>query len=264
MTTLEPEPPHKGNDTPLPPPPLLGGATEGVEMTITEHLEELRSRLIKLAYILLGGFAACYFFSEQIFNFLRDPILPYLPATDRSLHFTGVFEKFVAHVKVSFIAGVILTSPLWMYQVWGFIAPGLYAREKKYALSFIVSGVGLFVAGAAFAYKLVFPMAFKFLLGFAGEADKPMITIKEYVDFVFKSFLAFGLAFEMPVVLTFLGIMGVIDSKFLSTHRRWAILIMAIVSAVVTPPDALSMLALLLPMVGLYELSIILVRALRH
>ena len=162
------------------------------ELSMTEHLGELRIRLIWVAWILLGGFGACYGFSEYIFNFLRAPIVPFLPANDKGLHFTGVFEKFMAHVKVSFLAGVIITSPLWLYQVWKFIAPALYVKRKKYAGAFIFSGIFLFLGGSAFAYYIVFPFAFKFLLTFGGEVDKPIITITEYLDFVFKFFLAFG------------------------------------------------------------------------
>lgn len=228
--------------------------------TITEHLTELRVRLIAIAYILLGGFGASYGFSEYIFKFLRAPILPYLPEGDRGLHFTSVIEKFMAHVKVSFLAGVILTCPLWLWQVWKFIAPGLYRQEKKLAAGFIGSGIFLFVAGAGFAYYIIMPFAFDFLLNFGGTTDKPIITITEYLDFIFKFFLAFGVAFEMPVILTFLGLMGVIDAGFLAKNRRYAIVIMAVVAAVVTPPDALSMISLLVPLVVLYELSVILVR----
>jgi sec-independent protein translocase protein TatC len=228
--------------------------------TITEHLSELRTRLIAIAWILVAGFTACYGFSEYIFDFLRAPIMPYLPATDRGLHFTSVIEKFMAHVKVAFLAGVILTCPIWLWQVWKFIAPGLYRQEKKYAVGFIGSGLILFTGGAAFAYYVIMPFAFEFLLNFGGQTDKPIITITEYLDFIFKFFLAFGVAFEMPVVITFLGLMGVIDAQFLSKNRRWAIVVMAVVAAVVTPPDALSMLSLLIPLALLYELSIVLVR----
>lgn len=233
---------------------------EHSKLSITEHLEELRRRLTRIAIIFICGFGACYGFSEYIFNYLRAPILPYLPENDRALHFTGVFEKFMAHVKVSFLAGIILTSPLWLYQVWKFIAPGLYLKEKKFAMSFIVSGVVLFTGGAAFAYYVVLPFAFKFLLQFGGETDKPMITITEYLDFILKFFLAFGATFEMPVILTFLGMMGLIDHKFLAQNRRWAIVIMAVVSAIITPPDAVSMLALLVPLLVLFEISVLLVR----
>lgn len=230
--------------------------------TLTEHLAELRVRLIWVAWILLGGFGACYSFSEYLFDFLRKPILPFLPENDKGLHFTGVFEKFMAHMKVSFMAGVILTCPFWLWQVWRFIAPGLYSKEKKLAFGFIGSGIVLFTAGSAFAYYVVFPFAFKFLLTFGGNTDKPIITINEYLDFVFKFFLAFGVTFEMPVILTFMGMLGIIDHKFLSKYRRYAILLLAVVAAIITPPDLISMLSLFVPLLLLYEVSVILVRIL--
>jgi sec-independent protein translocase protein TatC len=230
-------------------------------MALVEHLGELRQRLIRVAYILFGGFVLCWSVSDHIFNFLRAPILKFMPPGTTGLHYTAVLEKFMAHVKVSFLAGVTLTAPLWLYQVWRFIAPGLYAREKKYAASFIFSGMAFFLGGAAFAYYLALPAAFKFLLSFGGDADKPIITITEYLDFVLKFVLAFGATFEMPVVLTFLGLMGIIDQAFLRKYRRYAILVMAVVSAIVTPPDAISMLALLFPLMALYELSVFVVGA---
>ncbi|MCC6276919.1 MAG: twin-arginine translocase subunit TatC [Oligoflexia bacterium] len=229
-------------------------------MSITEHLGELRTRLINVAWILVLGFLAAYFFSERIFDFIRGPIVPYLPAGTTGLYFTSPIEKFMAHVKVSFLGGCIITSPLWLYQVWAFIAPGLYRKERSFATGFMFSGVTLFVGGCAFAYYLVLPLAFKFLLGFGGTTDAPMITIGEYLDFIIKFFLAFGFSFEMPVVIVFLGLMGLVTSEQLRKGRRWAVVIIALVSAVVTPPDAVSMLALMIPLVGLYEVSIVLVR----
>lgn len=230
------------------------------KLPLTDHLAELRKRIIYVAAILFGGFAACYGFSEKIFDVIRAPIVPYLPAGIKGLHYTGVFEKFIAHIKVSFLAGVFLSSPLWLYQVWKFISPGLYSKEKKYALGFVVSGMGLFTSGALFSYFIVLPFAFKFLFSYGGTTDQPLITINEYLDFILKCFLGFGVMFELPVVLTFLGMMGVVDAPFLRRNRRWAVLFMAIASAIITPPDAVSMLALLIPLWVLYEISIWLVK----
>ena len=128
------------------------------------------------------------------------------------------------------------------------------------ALSFVASGIALFLGGSAFAYYVVFPFAFRFLINFGGTTDKPMITISEYLDFVLKFFLAFGVTFEIPVVLTFLGMMGLIDHHFLRKNRRWAVIILAVISAIVTPPDVVSMLALLAPLLLLFEISVILVK----
>lgn len=233
---------------------------EAEKQPLTDHLADLRTRIIRVLIILVVGFGICYGFSEKLFDFLRAPIVPFLPVGEKGLHYIGVFEKFMAHIKVSFLAGVFLTSPFWLFQVWKFIAPGLYSREKKYVLGFLFSGVLLFLLGAGFAYMVVLPFAFKFLISFGGEVDKPLITINEYLDFILKFFLGFGIMFELPVVLSFLGLMGVIDSKFLKENRRWAILIMAVGAAIVTPPDAVSMLALLVPLMLLYEISVWLVK----
>jgi len=228
--------------------------------SIIEHLVELRTRVIRSIAIVILGFIACYFFSEQIFNFLRAPIQSYLPGG--GLHYTAVMEKFMAHIKVSFLAGVLVTSPLWLWQLWKFIAPGLYSHEKKYALGFLSAAIFFFLGGAAFAYYLAMPAAFRFLFHFGGTTDQPIITIDSYLDFVVKLILAFGAAFEMPVVIVFLGLMGIIDAKMLSESRRYAIVVLAIISAVITPPDAISMLALLVPLWLLYELSVLAVKVL--
>lgn len=233
--------------------------TEGQDKSqpLIEHLIELRTRIIYSAYIIFCGFLVSWFFSEQIFDIIRQPISPYLPD---GLVFTAPMDKFIAHLKVSFLAGVIVTAPAWIYQVWRFIAPGLYRKERKYVVGFISFGTGLFLTGIAFVYFVVFPMAFKFLMTFGGSADKPMITIGEYLSFFFITAMAFGAAFEIPLILTVLGMMGIIDHKFLASKRRVAILILAVISAVITPPDALSMILMLIPLIFLYEMSILLVK----
>ena len=228
--------------------------------TLIDHLTELRTRLIYSAYAILAGFGLCWAFSEQLFDIIRRPIQPYLENSHGGLIYTAPMDKFVAHLKVSFLAAVILSSPFWLYQVWKFIAPGLYAKEKKYAAGFIGFGTVLFCTGVAFVYFFVFPMAFHFLMTFGGATDQPMITIEAYLSFFTTTTLVFGLAFEMPLILLILGMMGVINAQFLSEKRRYAIVAMAALSAVITPPDALSMIMMLIPLCMLYEISIILVR----
>lgn len=230
--------------------------------SFVEHLTELRKRLIYVLCIVLAGAGCSWGFSEQIFEILRRPISPYLPSSDGGLVYTGVMEKFISHIKVSFLSGVILTTPLWLYQIWCFVAPGLYKKEKKFALSFLFSGTVLFLLGVSFVYFIVYDIAFNFLMNFGGTVDKPLITIGEYLSFFSMTTLLFGVAFEVPLILVILGVMGVIDDQLLQRKRKYAIVLMAIGSALVTPPDPLSMLMLMLPLLILYEVSVVLVKIL--
>ncbi len=225
--------------------------------SMIEHLVELRDRLIKILYGVLAGMIACWSVSEKIFDVIRAPIAKYLPSG--GLYFTAPMDKFLAHIRISLFAGVILSSPFWIYQIWKFVAPGLYSKEKKYAVGFIFSGTALFSLGVSFAYFIVFPMAFKFLMTFGGTADKPMITIDHYLSFVTTTALAFGASFELPLILVILGMMDLISQQTLKEKRRYAIVGLAVLSAILTPPDLLSMLMMLVPMILLYELSVILV-----
>ncbi len=232
----------------------MNESNNSIHMTLIEHLTELRKRLVFSAYACVAGMIFCYNFSEPIFNWVRQPIAKYLPMG--GLVFTAPADKFIAHIKISFFGGLILSCPFWLYQLWKFIAPGLYSREKKYSLAFILTGAFLFCTGILFAYYVVFPMAFHFLMGYGGDIDKPMITIDMYLSFFVTTTLMFGLAFEMPLVIVILGTMGIISSRFLRDKRRYAVVVLAIISGVITPPDLLSMLMMLVPMVIMYEASL--------
>ena len=225
--------------------------------SLTDHLTELRNCLVKSAYGILLGTILCWVFSEQIFNIIRAPIAPYLEGG--ALVFTNPMDKFMAHIKLSLMSGVIVSCPVWLYQAWMFIAPGLYTHEKKYTALFIGSGTGLFAVGVLFVYNIVFPAAFHFLLTFGGTADKPMITISEYLSFFITTTLVFGAAFELPLVIVLLGMIGLVSAKLLRAKRRFAVVGLAVISAVVTPPDLASMCMLLVPLIVLYEISIIIV-----
>lgn len=229
----------------------------GQSQTLTDHLTELRDRLVRSAWAIALATILCWAFSEYIFNFVRAPIVPYLDAG--GLIFTNPMDKFIAHMKVAVLGGIVIACPIWIYQAWMFVAPGLYTHERKYSMMFIGAGSGLFVTGVAFVYFLVLPMAFKFLLTFGGTTDKPMITINEYMSFFMTTTLVFGAAFELPLVIVLLGAIGIVDQKFLREKRRFAVVGLAVISAIITPPDVLSMLMLLVPLWGLYELSILLV-----
>lgn len=225
--------------------------------SLTGHLTELRMRLIRVFWAIFLGMIVCYNFTETIFNWIRLPIAPYLPAG--GLVFTAPMDKFIAHLKIAFFGGMVLTTPIWLYQIWKFVAPGLYEKEKKYAAGFIFSGSFLFILGNAFAYFVAFPAAFHFLMTYGGDVDKPMITIDHYLSFVVTTALMFGLSFELPLVLVLLGMMGIVDQRFLREKRRYAIVTLAAIAAVITPPDLLSMVMMLVPMVFLYEISVVLV-----
>lgn len=226
-------------------------------MSLVEHLGELRFRLTRAAYGIFIGMCLCWGFSEKLFDFVRKPIEPYLP--NGGLIFTAPIDKFMAHIKVAFIAGMFLSAPIWLYQLWKFISPALYKNERKIALGFVFFGTLQFALGLCFSYYVVLPMAFKFLMNFGGSVDKPMITIDHYLGFFTQTAVVFGLAFEMPVVISFLGMAGLVSQQFLKEKRRYAVVGIAAVSAVVAPPDALSMILLLVPLWFLYEVSIIIV-----
>jgi len=225
--------------------------------TLIEHLGELRYRLVRCAWGVVLGIVVCYNFTQQIFDLMRAPIEPYLPAG--GLVFTGPMDKFMAHLKIAFFGGVILSLPWIIYQIWKFVSPGLYRKEKRVAVSFVASGTLLFVMGVAFTYFVVFPMAFQFLMTYGGDVDKPMITIDQYMGFVTTTAFMFGLSFELPLVIVTLALLGIVDQAFLRRNRKYAVMTIAVISGILTPPDLLSMLMMLFPMWGLLEASILIV-----
>jgi sec-independent protein translocase protein TatC len=229
------------------------------KLPLTAHLQELRKRLI-LSFIAIGaGFGICYAMAEPLFNILAAPLLKVMPAGS-SLIFTSVAEAFFTYMKVAFIGGLMLTSPFVLYQVWAFVAPGLYRHEKRYVVPFVLAGTLFFVLGILFAYFIAIPAGFKFLLGYATDFIKAMPSMKEYLSFSMKFLLVFGLVFEFPVVLVVLARIGVVNARMLSRQRRYAILLIFIFAAVMTPPDFVSQILMALPLVGLYELGILLSR----
>ena len=229
------------------------------KLPLTSHLQELRKRLI-LSFVAVGvGFGICYGFSETLFDILAFPLLRVMPQGG-TLVFTSVAEAFFTYMKVGFIGGLILAFPFVLYQVWAFVAPGLYRHERRYVVPFVFLGSVFFGMGILFCYFVVLPIGFKFLLGYATDFIKPMPSIKEYLSFSVKFLLAFGIVFEFPVVLLLLAKIGVIDAKILARQRKYAILVIFIFAAVMTPPDVISQVLLALPLMGLYELSILLSR----
>jgi sec-independent protein translocase protein TatC len=225
-------------------------------MSFLEHLQELRSRLIRATVAIFVGFCLCLAFAERLFRALAAPLVKYLPK-DSSLVFTGLPDPVFTYLKLSFIAGVFIAMPYVLYELWAFVRPGLYQRERRYAAPVITLATALFYTGAAFAYFLVFPAAFQFFLSFQSPELKPMIGIREYVSLIMWLMLAFGAIFETPVVVVFLGLLGIFDSSQLKKGRRYFIVIAFIVGAILTPtPDPVNQSLMAVPMILLYELGI--------
>jgi sec-independent protein translocase protein TatC len=220
------------------------------------HLEELRKRLIICAISVGVGFVIAYIFSEHLFQLLVLPLRDVMPEGDK-LIFTNLPEMFFAYLKVAFIAGVLASAPVIFYQLWLFVAPGLYQKERKYLFPFVVSSTFLFVGGALFGYFVVFPFGFKFFIGFANDYVKALPSVKQYFSFSIKLLFAFGLVFELPVVIFFLAKIGVVTTATLRKKRKYAILLTFVLAAILTPPDVITQCMMALPLIILYEVGIL-------
>lgn len=232
--------------------------TDENKSPFTEHLGELRDRLVR-SFIAVGvGFICAYFFKEQLFEILIAPLVTAMgEAGNAKMIFTGLPEAFFTYLKVSLLAGILLSSPVLFYQFWMFVSPGLYRTEKKYLVPIVILSVMFFILGSSFGYFIVFPYGFKFFLGFATETIQAMPSMKEYLSFASKMLLAFGFVFELPLVLTFMARMGLVSVEFLKKNRKYAILIFFILSAVITPPDVVTQIMMALPLAILYEVAIV-------
>ena len=226
------------------------------EMTFTEHLNELRVRLMRCLIGAFVGFLACYAFAEQLFMLLMQPLIILLEPSGGSLIYTGLPEAFFTHVKVAALAGLFVASPYIFYQIWMFIAPGLYEGERKYMIPIALCSAICFITGALFGYYVVFPFGFQFFLGYASEVIKPMPSVKEYFSFSTSMLFAFGLIFELPLFMFFLSVLGVVNYKSLRKVRKFAILGSFVVAAILTPPDVVSQCLMAGPMCLLYEIGI--------
>lgn len=227
------------------------------------HLEELRKRLITCAIAVGVGFVISYIFAERLFQILVTPLTRIMPEGDR-LIFTNLPEMFLTYLKTAFICGILLTAPVIFYQLWLFIAPGLYQKEKKFAVPFVVFSTILFVGGSLFGYFVVFPFGFKFFLGFANEYIQALPSVKQYFSFAIKLLFAFGIVFELPVVAFFLSKMGIVTPEFLKKKRKYALLLTFVLAAILTPPDVITQLMMAGPLIFLYEIGILVARMARR
>ena len=230
--------------------------TEEGKLPFTGHLDELRKRLINI-FIAIGiGFVASYAFKEKLFDILVHPLVTVMKPGD-TLIFTGLPEAFFTYLKVSFLSGIMLAAPVIIYQFWMFVAPGLYEKERRILIPIVFLSSVFFIGGSLFGYFIVFPWGFKFFLGFATETIRPLPSMKEYLSFSAKLLIAFGLVFELPLILTFLARLGLVSVDFLKKHRKYALLLFFAGAAILTPPDVVTQIMMALPLMILYEISII-------
>lgn len=229
---------------------------EQAKIPFTAHLEELRKRLI-VCFIAVGiGFVLSYGFKEKLFQILTRPLISVMQAGDK-LIFTGLPEAFFTYLKVAFLSGIMISVPVLLYQFWMFVAPGLYDKERRLLVPIVFLSSFFFIGGALFGYFIVFPFGFKFFLGFASETIQPLPSMREYLSFSAKLLLAFGLVFELPLLVTFLAKMGLVSVDFLKKNRKYALLLFFIFSAILTPPDVVTQIMMAFPLMVLYEISII-------
>jgi sec-independent protein translocase protein TatC len=228
---------------------------ESSKMSFLEHLEELRKRLVHIAAYIAIGCVMAWVFHRQIYDFLALPITRLLPPGTK-LAYTTVTAPFTLYMKVSMLAGIFLTLPLSLYEVWKFIAPGLYKKEKKYVVPFLLSSMILFVTGAAFCYYMVLPAMFNWLLNL-GRSFTPVIKIDEYLDQINMMLLGFGIFFEMPVLAAFLSMFGIVSAGFLWNKFKYAIVILVTLAAIISPTgDAFNLMIWSAPMIALYLVSV--------
>ena len=222
-------------------------------MSLMEHLGELRKRLIHSVVYLLIGFAVAYAFHERLYGLVSRPI----DMLNLPLNFTHPTDGLNLYLKTSLVGGAILASPFILYQVWLFISPGMYSNEKRYVVPFMTATVSLFLIGVWFAYHWVLPGALKVLIGDFGRRFHPIITIEDYTNFFLSVILGLGITFELPILIFFLSILGIVDAKFLLRHIRYAVLVIFVIAAIICPlPDPFSMCLFATPMLALYMVGV--------
>ncbi|MDX8389450.1 MAG: twin-arginine translocase subunit TatC [Mariprofundaceae bacterium] len=233
------------------------------ESGLTSHLRELRDRLMRAVICLVLGFAVCYAFSDVLLDYVVLPLRSQLGVATPMI-FISLPEVFFAHLKVSFVSALFLTSPYLLYQVWSFIAPGLYKHERQLFVLFLVGSTLLFVAGGAFAYAFVMPLVFKFFLGFSSPDLVAFPTMQLYLSLVLRLTVAFGVAFEVPLICIVLVKLGVISIATMRRQRRWVLVGAFVLGAVLTPPDIISQVMLAIPVYCLFELGLFVAQRLEN
>jgi len=245
-------------------PPAAPAEPEGdLKASFFDHLQELRKRLLRAVLGIAVGMAAVGAFSERIFRWVMLPVIHSLPQNQQQLHYTSYIEPFMVYLKVSLYGGAFAAAPYVLWQVWLFVAPGLYKRERRVVIPFLAFGTLLFYAGAAFCYRFVMPVAFPALAALAGDDMTPILTMTEQLSLVLAMLLGFGIVFEVPVIIAFLSMIGLVSADFLAKYRRHAIIVNVALAAIITPTgDPFSLALMALPMIFFYEIGVILARIL--
>lgn len=226
-------------------------------LPLTSHLRELRTRVMNSAVALVVAFAVVYPFAGDIYGILTEPLLPSLPPEQRFMAFTGVVEPFFIYLKSAFIAAVILACPVIFYQGWSFVLPALKQQERRWLLPIVIASVLLFLSGVLFGYHFVFPVGFKYLLSFATPELKPILSMGLYFSLAVKLLLAFGIVFQLPLVMLVLARFGIVDAEMLIGFWKYALVLSVVAGAVLTPPDVFSQLLMGGPIMLLYGLGIL-------
>ncbi len=237
------------------------GEEQAAAARLTGHLRELRKRLIISIIALVLGFAVSYFFSDRLYAFLISPLLPVMPQGSEFIAFTGLVEPFFVYIKVGFLGGAALASPVILYEIWSFVAPGLYAKEKRWFLATVFLSCTLFLSGLLFAFFVVFPFAFKFLMSYSGPQLKPFISMNSYFSLVTRLLIAFGIVYQLPLAMLVLARTGVVTARRFLSWWRYAVIAIVIASAVLTPtPDAFNQMLMAGPLLVLYCLGVLLAK----
>ncbi|MFK7873571.1 MAG: twin-arginine translocase subunit TatC [Oligoflexales bacterium] len=234
----------------------------GKVMSLWEHLGELRQRLVRSLLLVMVAFFGALVFSNQILDFLKAPLVAALPAGANALHFTNPLDVFLVGIKVSFFTSIIIAAPYWIMQFWRFLEPALYEHERRYVVPFGVASILLFLSGISFCFFLILPLALEFLLTLGMEVGTPIITVTDYISMLMVLIFGFGLVFETPLILILLSLLDLLDAEMLSKHRSLVAVIVLVVGAILTPPDPMSQIGMAIPLYLMYEISIIVIRAL--
>ena len=236
-------------------------------MTLWEHLEELRGRIVRMAIAFLIGAGVCWFYKERILGWITRPFVEAYKmgghANEAALHYGAPTALFISYIRLAALSGLLFALPVILWQIWAFIAPGLYSREKKFAIPFVISSILLFIGGGYFGWAIAFPAAFNFLMNFTPDAlpggakIEATIMIGDYIEFVTRMFIAFGAVAELPILALFLTVAGLITHRHLIKFFRYFIVLAFVISAVLTPPDPLSQILMAVPLIALYGVSIL-------